>query len=75
MYYDIHMRSRGFIEKIDHDNLGPMEHPGLPVKLSATPGRVLHGMNVMASANERIFGDLLGNSPERVQELARAGAL
>ena len=47
----------------------------MPVKLSATPGRVLHGMNVMASANERIFGDLLGNSPERVRELARAGAL
>ncbi len=75
MYYDVHMRERGFIQKMEHENLGPMEHPAVPVRLSATPGRVLHGMTVMGSANEHIFGNLLGNPPERVRELDRMGAL
>ena len=75
MYHDIHMRDRGFIERMEHENLGVMEHPAVPVKLSATPGRVLHGMSTIGSDNERVFGDLLGNPPERVRELDGAGAL
>ena len=75
MYYDIHMRHRGFIDRIEHENMGTIEHPAVPVKLSATPGRVLHGMTAMGRANERIFGDLLGNTPEHIRELDSAGAL
>ena len=75
MYYDIHMRHRGFIQEFDHENLGPMEHPAVPVKLSATPGRVLHGMSALGSDNERVFCDLLGNPPEHIRDLDRAGAL
>ena len=75
MYYDMHMRHRGFIEEVRHDNVGSVEHPAVPVKLSATPGSVRHGMTVMGTANQRIYGDLLGNTPERVQELGRAGAI
>ena len=75
MYHDIHMRHREFIDEIEHDNMGLMEHPTVTTKLSATPGRVLHGMSVMGSANERVFGHLLGNPLEHIRELDRAGAL
>ncbi len=75
MYHDIHMRQRGFIEEITHDNLGAIEHPTVTAKLSATPGRVRHGMSTIGSANERVFGGLLGHSPQRIQELDSAGAL
>ncbi len=75
MYHDIHMRRGGFIDEAEHDNLGRMEQPTVTTGLSATPGRVLHGMSTIESTKDRVFGDRSGNPPERIQELDRAGAL
>ena len=48
-----------------------MEHPGITVNLSSTPGRIVRGVPDLGEHNSYVYSDLLGNSPEDVARMIR----
>ena len=72
IYHDHHLRSRNFIAEIEHSaHFGRMEHPGLTVNLSSTPGRIVKGVPDLGEHNSYVYTELLGNSPQEVARMVR----
>jgi crotonobetainyl-CoA:carnitine CoA-transferase CaiB-like acyl-CoA transferase len=51
--------ARDMVVEIEHTSAGTMKTLGLPVKLSATPGRVSRAAPMLAEHNEEVFRDWL----------------
>ncbi len=70
MYTDIHLRARGFFVTQDHPApFGRLEHSGVTVHLSETPGTYRTPMPTMGQHNVEVYGKLLGLSAEEVKRL------
>jgi crotonobetainyl-CoA:carnitine CoA-transferase CaiB-like acyl-CoA transferase len=69
------IRAREMLVEIAHPVLGPLVVPGLPIKLSATPGSVRKAPPMVGEDNERIYGELLGFIPAEIAELRASGAV
>ena len=69
------IKAREMLVAIEHDRLGPLVLPGIPVKLSVTPGSVRKAPPVVGEDNDRVYRDLLGLSAARVAELRAEGAI
>ena len=75
IYHDYHLRARNYILEIDHAQpWGKMEHTGVPMIFSRTPGRV-NGLKALGENNDYIFYDLLGLNKGEVTVLSRNGVL
>lgn len=57
------------------EGIGNVAMPGLVPKLSQTPGEIVWYGGAIGMHNEDIYGGLLGLSSERIQELAKQGAI
>jgi crotonobetainyl-CoA:carnitine CoA-transferase CaiB-like acyl-CoA transferase len=71
LVYDHHLRARGYLTTMDHPDTGPVEFPGVTMGLSETPGRI-DGWASQGEHNRLVFEDILGLTPEKVNELVRA---
>jgi len=72
---DPHWQARGFLERVEHPEMGPALHPTLPWRASRIPypsGRIAPPY---AQDNEAVLRDLLGLSPAEVQALKEQGAV
>lgn len=61
--------AREMIVEVEHPVAGKLKMPGLPIKLSATPGAVEEAAPLLGQHTEEILAELLGMSPARVAEL------
>jgi formyl-CoA transferase len=52
-----------------------VEHPGMTVRLHATPGQIQRPVGRLGEANEAVFRGLLGLSPAELTRLAEAGVI
>lgn len=75
LFYDYHLRSKGFIVSQNHPDWGPLEHAGLAVRLSETPGAIRFHSSALGEHNDYVFHELLKLSETDVKALAEAGAL
>jgi benzylsuccinate CoA-transferase BbsF subunit len=76
VYFDVHLRDRGFVVPVDDPDSGQMDVSGLSIRLSLTPGRqVMTGRPVFAGANDYVFNSLLGISSDERRRLEEAGAI
>ena len=75
LYHDMHLRSRDFIQRIEHPGWRTLEHSGITVKLSETPGAITRGLPGLGQHNSSVFGDLLGVDSSELARLSSAGAL
>jgi crotonobetainyl-CoA:carnitine CoA-transferase CaiB-like acyl-CoA transferase len=75
LYHDMHLRSRDFIQRIEHSGWRTLEHSGIPVKLSDTPGAIVRGLPGLGQHNSSVFGDLLGVESAELDRMASAGVL
>ena len=75
LYLDPHLRQRGYVVEIDHPIPCRLEHPGMTVRLTRTPGGVRLPAPVTGQHNEEVFGRLLGLSAGERHALEEAGAL
>jgi len=66
---------RGMVEEVDHASLGPIKTTGIPVKLSATPGRVTTAPPLLGAHTDHVLAQTLGLSAEEIAKLRAAGAL
>jgi crotonobetainyl-CoA:carnitine CoA-transferase CaiB-like acyl-CoA transferase len=60
LFYDPHLRQRGMIVAIDHPGAGRIEHAGVNVHLSATPGRADLPTPTKGEHNDYVFHAVLG---------------
>lgn len=65
------VQARDMIVEIEHPVAGRLKMPGVPIKLSATPGGVEQPAPLLGQHTEEILQELLGISPEQVSELRR----
>ena len=73
---DRHVRERGSIASVyDRSSGRTFSFPGVPFLLHPTAGQVRFPGLPMGSANGVVLEDLLGYSPEEVQELKTKGAI
>ena len=65
--------AREMIAKVSHDITGSVEVPGVPIKLSKTPGQVTTPAPALGEHTAKILTGLLGKSPETVDKLEHEG--
>ena len=75
LWRDPQLRARNYTVMMEHPDLGMVEHPGMSVRLHATPGQIQRPVGRLGEANEAIFRGLLGLSPEDMARLAAAGVI
>jgi crotonobetainyl-CoA:carnitine CoA-transferase CaiB-like acyl-CoA transferase len=75
LWRDVQLRARHYTVMMEHPELGLVEHPGMSVRLHATPGQIQRPVGRLGEANEAVFRGLLGLSPEEIARLAEAGVI
>jgi crotonobetainyl-CoA:carnitine CoA-transferase CaiB-like acyl-CoA transferase len=75
LWRDAQLRARNYTVMLEHPDLGMVEHPGMSVRLQATPGQIQRPVGRLGEANEAIFRGLLGLSAEDLARLAEAGVI
>ena len=76
LFVDPHLRSRpGVVSESNHLDSGPMEHQGINVILSDTPGDASQAAPIKGQHNEYVYKELLKLDPARQRELEESGAL
>ena len=72
---DRHYAERGTFITVDHPQVGPRQYPGLPWKMSGTPGEVRWPSPTLGQHNREIFGGLLGLGGEEIDALESGGVI
>jgi benzylsuccinate CoA-transferase BbsF subunit len=72
---DEHVKARGFMESFDHPVAGEKLYPGVPFKMSLTPGYIHRPAPCLGADTEYIFKNLLGLSDEQIKQLDDEGIL
>jgi len=72
---DPQLASRGMHLEINHPRYGKIPTPGVPIKLSNTPGEVREVAPDLGQHNSEIYGDLLGISREELKKLNEEGII
>jgi len=73
LFHDPHLRAKGFFESVTHLEAGTHSYPGIPWKLSETPGRIRLPAPCFAEHNAYVFGKLLGMTPKEIGGLEERG--
>ena len=72
---DPHLKDRGYFVDIDHPVIGKAKIPGVPFKMSETPGSVERPSPLVGEHNELILGKYLGMNREEIEKLKGEGAI
>ena len=75
LYWDPHLRDRGYIHTLDHPDWGVLEQPGVTVRLSETPGGSRMPSAALGQHNTYVLQKILNLSNEEIQALHDVGAL
>ena len=70
-----HVKARGFMESFDHPVAGEKQYPGVPFKMSLTPGYIHRPAPCLGADTEYILKNLLGMSDEQIKLLDDEGIL
>lgn len=69
------LEAREMIVETEHTNAGSVRLPGIPVKLSSSPGKVRHGAPAIGEHNDYVYGKVLGLAPETIAHLRASGVI
>ena len=72
---DRHLAQREYFEHIPHLVRGEVVATGIPLGLTATPGRTTRAGASIGQDNDHVFRDLLGLRSEEIEHYERAGAI
>jgi crotonobetainyl-CoA:carnitine CoA-transferase CaiB-like acyl-CoA transferase len=75
LYFDIHLHERGHIVETDAQPWGKMTHHGLPGIPSLSRANAARPAPWIGAHNDKVFGEILGLTPERIEELKKAEAI
>lgn len=74
LFSDPQVQHRAMVVEMDHPRAGRIGQTGIPVKLSATPGRIVSPPPVLGEHTAAILAEL-GYDTETVEGMRRAGAI
>ena len=72
---DPHYKDRGTFVTVNHPQVGPKQYPGIPWKMSATPGRVRWPSPTLGQHNREVYGELLGLTGPEIDQLEQTGII
>ena len=72
---DPHYSERETFIEMDHPQVGPRWYPGVPWKMSATPGQVRWPSPTLGQHNYQIYHELLGLPGEEITRLEETGVI
>ena len=72
---DAHYKDRGTFVTVDHPQVGPKQYPGIPWKMSATPGVVRWPSPTLGQHNGEVYGELLGLNGLQINQLNQTGVI
>ncbi|MDR3565025.1 MAG: CoA transferase [Negativicutes bacterium] len=72
---DVQVKSRDMIIETDHPIAGKVKMPGIPIKMSETPGSVESPAPLLGQHTEEILHEILGFTAEEVAELRSKNVL
>jgi len=72
---DAHFKDRGTFVTVDHPQVGPKQYPGIPWKMSATPGKVRWPSPTLGQHNRDVYGELLGLTGPEIDHLEQTGVI
>lgn len=72
---DPHIKAREMIVDLEHPVAGHMKVPGVPIKMSATPGSVDTPAPLLGQHTDELLKELLGLSKEQIDELRAKKAI
>lgn len=72
---DPQVLAREMVVEVEHPVAGKLKMPGVPIKLSDTPGSVRTPAPVLGQHTEEILKELLGYNDEQIQDLRDSNAL
>jgi crotonobetainyl-CoA:carnitine CoA-transferase CaiB-like acyl-CoA transferase len=73
--HDGHMHERGFLDDIEHDEIGPITVPTSPLRFHGADRRTTAPSPKLGQHNEEIYGDWLGLSAGEIADLKQAGVI
>jgi len=72
---DPHYRERGTFIEVTHPQVGPRWYPGVPWKMSATPGQIHWAAPTLGQHNYPIYHELLGMPSQEIAQLEETGVI
>jgi CoA:oxalate CoA-transferase len=75
LHADPQMAAREMLVNVQHPRIGPLTVPGVPVKLSGSPGCVTRPAPTLGQHNTEVYGELLGLSAVDVTRLREERAI
>ncbi|MHC4549723.1 MAG: CaiB/BaiF CoA transferase family protein [Planctomycetota bacterium] len=75
LFADPQVEHREMIAEVPHPTIDPLRLTGLPVKYSATPGRIRRPPPLLGEHTDEILAEVLGYAPERIAELRALDAI
>ena len=72
---DPHVRAREMLVDVSYPGVGAVPLPGIPVKLSETPGQIETPAPGLGEHNEAVYGKLLGLSSRELESIKNAGII
>jgi CoA:oxalate CoA-transferase len=73
--HDRHMHERGFLDDIEHDEIGKLTVPTSPLRFHGAERRPTTPSPKLGQHNEEVYGALLGLSARELAELKADGAI
>jgi len=67
--------AREMLVEVEHPTLGPLTLPGIPIKLSATPGSIRKAPPLVGEDNDRVYRDIVGLDDEELARLRAKGTI
>ena len=75
LFHDIHLRARGHIVETEAQPWGKITHHGLPGIPSLSQADAARPAPWIGVNNDQVFGEILGLSAARIEELKKAEAI
>jgi crotonobetainyl-CoA:carnitine CoA-transferase CaiB-like acyl-CoA transferase len=69
IFYDLHLRDRGFMDGLDHPLLGKLTYAQIPLLLSEVPTPSLQQPPRLGEHNEYVYRQLIGLSSDEIRTL------
>jgi crotonobetainyl-CoA:carnitine CoA-transferase CaiB-like acyl-CoA transferase len=72
---DPHVAARQMLIHRQYPGVGSLPLPGIPLKLSETPGKIESDPARLGEHNEEVYGELLGYSPNKLDSMRQKGVI
>jgi crotonobetainyl-CoA:carnitine CoA-transferase CaiB-like acyl-CoA transferase len=73
--HDPHLEERGFLERLEHPEVGERTHAGVPWRLANAANGVRAPAPLLGEHTHEVLGELLGYSETEIDRLTREGVL